>query len=684
MNKNIWSLKEGDPLLIEKVAKENNLPQVLATLLVHRGLITKEQIELFMLPTQEKFHNPFLMKDMDKAVERILAARAAHEQITIYGDYDVDGITSTSILTLFLKEVGCAVDYYIPDRIEEGYGINIKALQVIKESGAQLVISVDTGITALKEIAYCQHELGLDLIVTDHHECGEELPQGLAVLNPKRADCTYPYDMLAGVGVTFKLIQGISQSLKMEDLVWKYLDLVAIGTIADLVPLQDENRIIVQLAFKNIANTWNIGLKTLMHVAGVKLDKITAGTIGFQIGPRLNAAGRLGDAKRGVELFITSDENRAIELAEVLNSENKRRQEIEQVILEQAIEVIENQGNLEKRKILVVAKQGWEHGVIGIVASRLVEKYYRPTILLTIDEGKASGSARSVEGFSIYEALVGCKDLFEKFGGHDMAAGMSLKEEHIELLDQRLNDYAHQKMTKETLTRKIKADLRLEVAEVTLEFIEKISLLEPYGMGNEEPKFIVKGQIKEIKTMGQKQNHLKVELIEGTNRLPAVGFNCAHFYDELAAHCPIEVIGTLNINEWQQKRNPQLMLRDLRLNDQYEQSILEHIDTIHQIHEDMKFVKPHIKPERKDFEKLYRFLLGLDSQKIHAITLPKLMDHLCGGNSELFMKHLVCLEVFKELELLSYDLQGIFINFVIFRGKKVELATSKLYNKWVE
>lgn len=683
MSKNIWSVRETDPLILDKVATENNLPPILAKLLIHRGLTTKEEIDLFMNPTREKFHDPFLMKDMDKAVDRILEAKSEGHRITIYGDYDVDGISSTSILYLFLKEIGCSVNYYIPDRIGEGYGINTKALQSIKDGGTQLIISVDTGITAIPEIAFGK-ELGLDIIVTDHHECGETIPETLAVLNPKRKDCEYPYDMLAGVGVTFKLLHGISLKAGVVDLIWKYLEIAAVGTIADIVPLQDENRIIVQLAFKKIAYTWNIGLKALMTVAGVNPDKITAGTIGFQIGPRLNAAGRLGDAKRGVELFITEDPIIAIEIAEELDRENKRRQEIEQKILGEAIEIIENEGNVNSKKILVVAHQGWEHGVIGIVASRLVEKYYRPTILLTIEDGKASGSARSVEGFSIYEALVSCKDLFHKFGGHDMAAGMSLKEADIQDLSTRLNVYAQEHMDQETLTLKIKADMRLELSEVDIAFIEKISLFEPYGTGNEEPKFILKGQVKDFKTMGQKNNHIKVEIKNGDKVLPAVGFNCVHLLEELGVNCPIELIGTLNINEWQQKKSPQLMLKDIRIFKEYEASVLEKFRMIHSIHEDQPFVKGNDKPQRKDFEKLYRFLLGLSTQKVQVVGLPRLMDHLCEGEPQYFMKYFICLEVFKELDLMTYDLQGMKMNFEVFMGKKVELETSKLYNKWVE
>ncbi|PKM96467.1 MAG: single-stranded-DNA-specific exonuclease RecJ [Firmicutes bacterium HGW-Firmicutes-1] len=683
ISKKIWKVKQTDPKLIKQVAMENDLPEVLAAVLVGRGLVQKDKIELYMNPSKEKFYNPFLMKDMEIAVNRIIRARENKEQITIYGDYDVDGITSTSILFLFLKEIGCFVDYYIPDRIQEGYGLNNNALQGLMDRGSQLVITVDTGITAVNEVQYCR-ERGLDIIITDHHECQEKLPEAIAVLNPKRTDCTYPFELLAGVGVTFKLLQGISKELQVENIIWKYLEIVAIGTVADIVPLQDENRLIVQLAFKTMTNSWNLGLKALMDVAGMKSDKMTAGMIGFQIGPRLNAAGRLGDAKRGVELFTTDDILLAQQIAEELNGENIRRQKMEQDILEQALSMIEARKNIEDEKVLVIASHGWAHGVIGIVASRLVEKYYRPTILLTIEDGIASGSARSVEGFNVFEALSSCKELFVKFGGHEMAAGMSLKEENINELSDRLNAYANQEMDETTLVPKIKADFYLKLNEVDLPFVEKISAFEPYGMGNEEPKFIISGLIKEIKLIGQGNNHVKLELIHEENVLPAIGFNCSHFHEKLSLNYPIDIVGVLNINEWQQKKTPQLIIKDIRLIQAFEVEISDAIHKLSRLDELKVIDHQTVIPKREDYEKTFRYFHNLSAKGINKVSILKLVPINDGANPESLLKYLICLEVFKELELIDYQIDCFEVAFQIFNGKKVELKSSKLYNKWAD
>lgn len=681
MNKSIWRFKDINASIVKKVARNNHISEILASILVARGLTKSDEIELYLNPSVEKFHDPFLMKDMDKAVRRIIKAKDNNEAITVYGDYDVDGITSTSILYMYLKEIGIRVDYYIPDRINEGYGLNIHALDIIKARGSSLIITVDTGITAVSEAAYSSN-IGIDMIITDHHECQEQIPNAYAVIDPKREDCKYPFDRLAGVGVTFKLLQGLSKRLGNEDLIWKYLELAAIGTIADIVPLQNENRIIVQLAFKTICNSWSIGLKALMKVAGIKTNKMTAGIIGFQIGPRLNAAGRLGDAKRGVELFTTTDEKLAISIAEELNDENVKRQQMETEILEQAINIIENSIDINQAKVLVVAGHGWNHGVIGIVASRLVERYYRPTILLTVEEGIASGSARSVEGFSIFEALLHSKNLFDKFGGHDMAAGMSLKEENINQLFKQLNDYASKVMDEETLTPKLNADFCLDLHDVNLELIEQISNFEPYGVGNEEPLFVFKGLVKTIKQIGQTNNHLKLDLAHHEYTLPVIGFNIADFYQKLDKDNPIEVIGTLNINEWQQKRIPQIIAKDIRLRPDFQSNVQNYIDNIPNLMqlEINRYIE--IIPVRKDYESLYRYLLNLETQQVNHIYINKLLSVIGATTSEYILKIIICLEVFKELGLIDYDLEQMKVVFRINKGKKVELQSSKLYNKW--
>lgn len=682
MDRNRWLVKKPERDLIDKVILENNMSEILATILVNRGIIEKVHIDRFLNPNIHNLHDPFLMKDMNLAVDRIMKACQNHEKITIYGDYDVDGITSTSVLYMFLNEIGCYVDYYIPDRIKEGYGINKDALLKIKESGCHLIVSVDTGIVAVEEVLYAK-TLGMDIIITDHHECQETLPDALAVLNPKRVDCDYPFDKLAGVGVTFKLIQAIAAMNNALDIIWKYLDIVAVGTIADIVPLQDENRVFTKVAFETIPNTWNVGLKALMKVADVSKDKITAGTVGFRIAPRLNAAGRLGDAKRAVELFITRDEIKAANIAESLNAENSKRQAIEQLIFKEAVDIIESTINIEKTKILVVASSGWNHGVIGIVASRITEKYYRPTILLTIEEGVASGSARSITGFSIFDALSSTKDVLDKFGGHDMAAGMSLNEANIDILRENLNLYAASVMTEETLIPKVDIDLSINIDDIDINFIEKISTLEPYGIGNAEPKFICSGKVKNIKQIGKQNNHLKINVMGDTKDIAGIGFNCSEYYDYLSIDNEIAVVCTLNINEWNQSRSPQLMIKDIKYSKAFNEAINQAIYRITHVDEiDLLHIKNNqLVPDRRHYEKAYRYLMGMDKQMKNTLSISKIMEGIAIQTPGELLKYLICLEVFKQIKLIHYEIHRYNIIFKLFKGKKVELNESKLYNK---
>lgn len=679
----IWKLHDSNHKEIDRVVKEHGISEILATLLVHRGLVEPTQVNMFLNPDRSNFYDPFLMKDLKKSALRIIEAIKNNEMITIYGDYDVDGVTSTSCLYLYLKELGANVDYYIPDRVEEGYGLNNNAIIKIAENGTKLVVTVDTGITAVEQ-AELAKELGLDLIITDHHECQSQIPDAFSVVNPKQETCNYPFDMLAGVGVTFKLIQGLAELTQTNDLIWKYLDLVAVGTIADIVPLKDENRIIAKLAFETIPNTWNIGLKALMDVAGIKTDKMTSGIVGFQIAPRLNAAGRLGDAKKGVELFTTKDEHKANEIAHFLNLENQRRQTLEQEIFKQSIKIIEAYDKWEDLKVLVVAGEGWNHGVIGIVASRIVERYYRPTIVLTIEEGIASGSARSVESFSIFDALSTCKPLLEKFGGHEMAAGMSLKVENIDALREQLNQYATEVMDETTLIPKLYADMTLQVKEVNVDLIESLKTLEPYGMGNEEPKFILKGNLLDIKTIGKESNHLKIQLIQDKAQIEGIGFNMHHYNQQFGLGSNVETLASLSINEWQGRKFPQLLMKDLAFSEEYQSLITQQINIVENLKKmDSTFDRTLCMPNRSHFEQTYRNLILLDKMQTNEITLSKWVEVLKLEKIEMLYLYILCLEVFNELELVKYRIENNLLIFELSRGKKVELSQSKLYNKWV-
>lgn len=687
-SKYIWRLKESKEELVSTIANHHQLSTIMATILANRNIVRDEEIKRFLHVDRDKFHDPYAMKDMDLATKRILKAIANGEKITIYGDYDVDGMTSTSILYMYLKENNVQVDYYIPDRLEEGYGVNDEALKHIHDGGTSLVITVDTGITAISQAAYAR-DIGLDMIITDHHECQEEIPEAIAVIDPKREDCDYPFDMLAGCGVAFKLMHALSIKLDNTDLIWKYLDIVAVGTVADIVPLVDENRVITKLAFETMMDTWNVGLKALIEVSGTKKgDKISAGIIGFRIAPRLNAAGRLGDAKRGIALFTTQDQQEAAAIAETLNEENKNRQELEQKITEEAIEIIEETIDVANTKIIVVASKNWHHGVIGIVASRITEKYYRPTILLSIEDGVASGSARSVDGFSIFEALYSAKDILTKFGGHEMAAGMSLDEELVNALRDRVNSYAHIHMQEDTLMPKMHADMEISLDDINIPLIEDILKLEPYGMGNPEPKFICKGRVHDVRTIGKENNHLKMRLDDQQYFLDGIGFGMAEFYDYIEPSGNIALLGTLNINEWNGTKKPQIMLKDINVNNAYIKSVQEDLAWFKSIKSKgfaegdlTSIIQERTIPDRKEYEHIYRALLALDKQEKHRVVLYKFLKQLQYEAPKSLIRFLLCLEVFGELSLLQYKIEDMELHFHLHKGIKVTLEQSTLYKK---
>lgn len=526
-----------------------------------RGIEDQEEMKKFLYPDRTQLHSPYLLGDMDQAVERIKCAKLNQEHIAIYGDYDVDGVTSTSILYMFLKEEGYDVSYYIPNRQEEGYGLNKEAIDKIRQY-AQLIITVDTGIAANEEVAHAR-ALGLDVIITDHHECQEVLPDAYCILNPKRPDTHYPFSGLAGVGVTFKLIHALALESGNEDKIWRYIDIVALGTVADVVPLEGENRIITSLGFKQMEKTEHVGLKALLDVLQLKEFKITSNVIGYQLGPRINAAGRISDAKIGVELLITKDVMKAKEIAAALDEENRKRQEMEATILEEAEKYIEAYVNVKEDPIIVVAGKEWHHGVIGIVASRIMGRYYKPTIVLTLEDGVYSGSARSVEGFSIFEALCEVKQHLVRFGGHEMAAGLSLNEASLEGFVADLTAYGRTHLTRDLLTPKLQIDLELSPDEITLELCDDLERMEPFGAGNPAPVFCVRGELQYAQTLGQEDKHLKISLQKGHAVIQGIGFSKGYLMDYLTEGEEILVACELSKNCWNNRVSVQMRIVDL-------------------------------------------------------------------------------------------------------------------------
>lgn len=559
-----WTLKHKGKVKETELSKKINISPEISQILNNRGINDEKDAEIFMNPSLEYLRDPFLMKDMKKATERIKKAIENKERIYIYGDYDVDGVSSTSILYIYFKSIDYPVKYYIPNRLEEGYGINEDAIRKISNDGCDLIITVDCGITSVNEVGLA-NELGIDVIITDHHECQSDVPDAYAIVNPKQDDCNYPFDMLCGCGVAFKMIQALTDEEEFKRSMFDYLEVVTLATICDIVPLIDENRIIVKNGLKLMKEGKNLGLRELIKVCGIETSKIGSSHIGYSVGPRINASGRLGHSYLGVQLFTTDLEDEAKEIANILEAKNIERQMIESKMYKEAEDVISSSENYKDDKVLVVAKEGWQHGIIGIVASKLTEKYYKPTILLTIEDGEATGSARSIKGFSIFDALVSCKDLMNKFGGHEQAAGLALNAENIEELRKRVNKIADYNLNKDDLIENIKVEYELEEESATLDLVDNLHKLEPFGLSNPSPRFIMRDLLlTNIYKMGKNKQHLKL-ICENEKSYECVGFNMAYLAENFQEGDKIDVLFQVDENNFNNDRKVQFLLKDIRL-----------------------------------------------------------------------------------------------------------------------
>ena len=550
MNKK-WQIYETEKEKVEKVEKQYQINKLLATILVNRDIISENEVRLFLNPTRTDFYDPFLITDMEIAVERIIKARDNNEKVTIYGDYDVDGITSITVLKSFLKDIGLEADTYIPNRLEEGYGLNKNAINKIAKSGCKLMITVDCGISGIEEIAYA-NSLGIQTIVTDHHEAGNELPNAIAVIDNKRKDSKYPFRELAGVGVVFKLIQalGIKLGLK-EEAYLKYLDIVCVGTISDIVPLVDENRVITKLGLMLIKQTKNIGLKSIINSSGY--SKIDSNTISFGVAPRVNACGRMGKAEEALELFLSQNINEVNELTKKLNEHNRERQETEKAIFESAVKTIEKE-KLNENKAIIVGGENWHHGVIGIVSSKITEMYFKPSILLSFEEdGIGKGSGRSIPGFDLHEALMQCLDTIEKFGGHSMAVGITIRKENLDKFRKEFEAIATEKNIDEIIPI-INIDAKVNLSDINKEMVNSLKQLEPFGEGNKMPVFAFKNlKIDSIRALSEGK-HLKLTLKDNNYMINAIGFNIGHLAEEYRIGDKVDVAGVLEINTFGRSR----------------------------------------------------------------------------------------------------------------------------------
>ena len=558
MNKK-WQVYQVENDEVEKLQEKYKINKLLATILVNRGIIEEEQIEKFLKPKRSDFYNPYGMPDMNIAVERIMKAIENKEKTIIYGDYDVDGITSVTVLKSFLEERGLHVGVYIPNRLEEGYGLNKKAVEYIAEQKYSLMITVDCGISAVEEVEYA-NQLGIETIVTDHHEPGNELPNAIAVVDAKRKDNQYQCRNLAGVGVVFKLIQAIGIKMGLEEKEYlKYLDIVCIGTISDIVPLTDENSVIVKLGLKLVEQTRNLGLKSILQASGY--NKIDSVTISFGIAPRINACGRMGHQEEALNLFLSKDINEVNELTQKLNEYNKTRQEIEKRIYKDATTQIEEQGLANKNTIVLMGKN-WHHGVIGIVASKITEMYFKPSILLCEEDDLGKGSGRSIPGFDLYEALTECKESINRFGGHAMAVGINVKKDKLEEFKEKLEQISKEKNIEEIVPI-LKIDAQISLDEINKEIVNSLRKLEPFGEENKNPLFVFKNlKIDSIRALSEGK-HLKLTLKDNKNIVNAIGFNLGDFANEYRIGDKIDVVGNLEINSFNGVDNIQINIKDL-------------------------------------------------------------------------------------------------------------------------
>jgi len=550
---------------LEHIIDEFQISELMARIMINRGIDTVPKVRAFLNTGLESLHDPYLLKGMDKAVKRIEKAVRCKDKICVYGDYDVDGITSTAIMIRAIKKLGADAVYYIPNRIEEGYGLSKGSMNRIRELGVKLIVTVDCGIRSNEVIDYAK-SLDMEVIVTDHHECEGELPEAYCIINPHQCDCSYPHKGLAGVGVAFKLISVLLERAGSKAFAEELLDIVLIGTVADVVPLLDENRIIVKYGLLKIKDTKNEGIKALLAVCGLSGKELNTYNIAFMLAPRINAAGRIAEATECVELLLTDNAARAMEIARKLDSDNRERQAIENDILNSAAAIIEKTVDIMKDRVLVLCDEAWHIGVIGIVASRLVDRFHLPTFIMSKDGELCKGSARSIPGFNIFEAMSRHGELFEKYGGHEMAAGFTIKAERVDELRKRMTLEVDSVMGKDRPLPEILVDYRLVPKDITLDTISQLKLLEPYGTGNPSPLFVYRGlKVLSSRAVGNELKHLSLMVYDGVNEIKCIAFNLGSMQKVLSISKKIDIICSVENNTWNNQDSVQLNIKDIRL-----------------------------------------------------------------------------------------------------------------------
>ena len=664
---------------VRAVSERLGCSTAFAALLCARGLSDPNAAYAFTHLTEEQLYDPFLMRDMREAVVRIMDAVKAGEQITIYGDYDVDGVTAVSTLYLYLHSHGAKVDYFIPNRLEDGYGVTVKATEALISSGTQLFITVDTGITAADEVEYAKSR-GVDFVITDHHECRSDLPDAVAVINPHRPDDDYPFKDLAGVGVVFKLICALESTMTGEEMLpcvmrmtREYGDLFAVGTIADVMPIKGENRLLVKQGLRLIEHTERVGLTALMTAAAnsktggaakYKKQKINTSYIGYTIAPRINAAGRIRSATVAADLFLTDDPVEAASLAEELCEANKERQSEENRITGEAFAKLEEQGGVSSdRPVIVLWDDHWHHGVIGIVSSRLTERYHLPSILISFEgceggptaDDVGKGSGRSIPGMSLMDALVNCSDLLVKYGGHELAAGLSVTRGNLEAFRQRINAYARTHLSAEACIPTLSADLELPASELNMEFAESLAQLEPFGPGNLAPVFVTRGMHLYEVTPVSGGKHLRFSLGDGEHTaVQAMYFSHSSTEFDMYVGDTVDVMYTLDINVWNGRKSVQMIVKDIVLSASELDSEECERERFSRIWNGEPFHDASVVPTREDFAAVYvlvRKLVRSGNESVsHRFLLAQLTEQHIG-----YVKLKFIIRILQEMNLLGIE-----------------------------
>lgn len=562
-----WVLLDEHPQ-VPQMMELINVPRVIAQILLNRGVATFDDARYFLKPTLEDLHSPFLMADMDLAVERIHGAIQGGEHIMVFGDYDVDGTTATTLLYLTIKLLTDRISSYIPNRMTDGYGLSIEGLEEARSRGVTLILAVDCGITANAEVEQAR-EMGIDVVIIDHHVPGDTLPNSVAILNPKRDDCEYPFKELCGVGLAYKVAQALAEHVGLpENTVYTHMDLVALGTTADIVPLRDENRVLTKYGLDMMQQTHKSGLQALLDVAGLREKELSTGHMLFLLAPRINAAGRMGDATRVVDLLITEDQKKAAQLAEELNVENKRRRKEDTLTFEAARELVEKDPILRESKGLVLDSDTWHPGIIGIVASRMVEAFNRPVVMISTAGEKGRGSARTVGDFHLYNAIKECSDLLIQFGGHHHAAGLSIEKNRIEEFRQRFDEVVAARATPADFIPKLEIDSEIELDEVTPRMVKLMKMIGPFGPANHHPVLVSRdlSVVGKPRTIGMEKKHLRFRVRQKGRTMDAIGFGMAHFADRLNdSRDRLDLAYTLEENTFRGETSLQLRIKDIKL-----------------------------------------------------------------------------------------------------------------------